>query len=243
MPLPIELFETMNSVKNNIILLSYISSKYVLEILSSMIIILSYISMFISYGLMTISNKIHIFINITYNDFGEYELDKFVEKSIKKFYTKFPSMKKYFVEPTIKQEFSPTFPSKNEIVDLTEDSDSEEEEENEINEPSADDEEELEYTEEEIVYNKIDDVMFNKKCLNTDIKKNVKLAEEEVENEPSADEEEEKTEINEPSADEEEEINEPSADEEEENEPSADEEEENEPSADEDSKSEKKGKK
>ena len=39
--------------------------------------------------------------------------------------------------------------------------------------------EEEEYTEEEIAYNKIDDVMFNKKCLNTDLKQNVKLDEEE----------------------------------------------------------------
>jgi hypothetical protein len=38
---------------------------------------------------------------------------------------------------------------------------------------------EEEYTEEEIAYNKIDEVMFNKKCLNTDMKKNVKLVEEE----------------------------------------------------------------
>lgn len=160
MPLPVELIETMNSVKNNIILLSYISSKYVLEIIACAVIILSYISMFISYGLMTISNKIHIFINITYNDFGEYELDKFVEKAIKKFYTKFPYMKKYFVEPTIKQESSPIFSSKNEIVDLTEDSDSEDETEN--NEPSADEEDETE--------------------------NNEPSADEEEENEPSADE-------------------------------------------------------
>ena len=145
MPLPVSLIEMMNTVKTNILLLSYISSKYVLEILASMIIILSYISMFISYGLMNISNKLHVFINITYNDFDDYELNKFLDKSIKNFYTKFPSMKKYFVEQTIKQESSPTFSSKNEIVDLTEDSDSEnleEEEENEINEPSADEEEE-----------------------------------------------------------------------------------------------------
>ena len=36
----------------------------------------------------------------------------------------------------------------------------------------------LEYTEEEIAYNKIDDVMFNKKCLNTEIEKVVKRDEE-----------------------------------------------------------------
>ena len=72
MPLPVSLIETMNTVKTNILLLSYISSKYVLEILASMIIILSYISMFISYGLMNISNKLHVFINITYNDFDDY---------------------------------------------------------------------------------------------------------------------------------------------------------------------------
>ena len=38
----------------------------------------------------------------------------------------------------------------------------------------------LVYTEEEKAYNKLDDVMFNKKCLNSDIKRNVKLEEEEV---------------------------------------------------------------
>ena len=42
-------------------------------------------------------------------------------------------------------------------------------------EDAVEEEEEEEYTEEEIAYNKIDDVMFNKKCLNTDMKKNVKL--------------------------------------------------------------------
>jgi len=195
MPLPVELIETMNSVKNNIILLSYISSKYVLEIITCAVIILSYISMFISYGLMTISNKIHIFINITYNDFGEYELDKFVEKAIKKFYTKFPYMKKYFVEPTIKQESSPTFSSKNEIIDLTEDSDSEEE--TEINEPSADEEEENEPSADEEEEN--EPSADEEEEEETEI--NEPSADEEDENEPSADEEEE-TENNEPSADE-----------------------------------------
>ena len=39
----------------------------------------------------------------------------------------------------------------------------------------------LEYTEEEIAYNKIDDVMFDKKCLNTEIKTHVKTVEEEDE--------------------------------------------------------------
>lgn len=55
----------------------------------------------------------------------------------------------------------------------------------------AEAEEEEEYTEEEIAYNKIDDVMFNKKCLNTDMKKNVKLVEEEEEEEQEEEEEEE----------------------------------------------------
>ena len=39
-----------------------------------------------------------------------------------------------------------------------------------------------EYTEEEKAYNKIDDTMFNKKCLNTDIKQNVKVVEDEESN-------------------------------------------------------------
>lgn len=39
----------------------------------------------------------------------------------------------------------------------------------------------LEYTEEEFAYNKIDDVMVNKKCLNTEIKTHVKTVEEEDE--------------------------------------------------------------
>ena len=68
------------------------------------------------------------------------------------------------------------------------------EEEEEVEEEEEEAEEE-EYTEEEIAYNKIDDVMFNKKCLNTDMKKNVKLVEEdEVETEASDDEEEEEEE-------------------------------------------------
>jgi len=51
-------------------------------------------------------------------------------------------------------------------------------------------EEELEYTEEEIHYNKIDDVMFNKKCLNTEIEKVVKMGEgDEVDGKPKGDEE------------------------------------------------------
>ena len=46
---------------------------------------------------------------------------------------------------------------------------------------------ELEYTEEEIAYNKIDDVMFNKKCLNTDLKNKVALFDEEDDNQKSRD--------------------------------------------------------
>tara|TARA_E500000331_G_scaffold170038_1_gene164465 strand:+ start:8141 stop:9097 length:957 start_codon:yes stop_codon:yes gene_type:complete len=42
----------------------------------------------------------------------------------------------------------------------------------------------LEYTEEEIAYNKIDDVMFDKKCLNTEIEKVVKTVEPIIEPEP-----------------------------------------------------------
>ena len=130
----------------------------------------------------------------------------------------------------------PTFPTH--VVEPRHEEDEEpsadeDEEDQEDEEPSADEEEEeLEYTEEEIAYNKVDDVMFNKKCLNTDMKNNVKLIEAEEEEEedqedeePSADEEEEdqEDEDEEPSADEDEE---PSADEDEE--PSADEEEETE---------------
>jgi hypothetical protein len=70
---------------------------------------------------------------------------------------------------------------KKEVIVIEEDDEEEEVEE----------EEEEEYTEEEIAYNKIDDVMFNKKCLNTDMKKNVKLVEEdEVETEASDEEDE-----------------------------------------------------
>jgi len=94
---------------------------------------------------------------------------------------------------------SPTFPVKIIVNKLDKEEDNLEEVEEE-EEPSADQEEveteteeveeEEEYTEEEIAYNKIDDVMFNKKCLNTDMKKNVKLVEEvEEEEEPSADQE------------------------------------------------------
>jgi hypothetical protein len=50
-------------------------------------------------------------------------------------------------------------------------------------------EENLEYTEEEIAYNKIDDVMFNKKCLNTEMKNNVILIKEEEEEEEEKEEE------------------------------------------------------
>uniref|UniRef100_A0A6C0BUY3 Uncharacterized protein n=1 Tax=viral metagenome TaxID=1070528 RepID=A0A6C0BUY3_9ZZZZ len=53
--------------------------------------------------------------------------------------------------------------------------------EEEEEEKEKEEEEELEYTEEEIAYNKIDDVMFNKKCLNTEMKNKVNLLEEEEE--------------------------------------------------------------
>ena len=102
---------------------------------------------------------------------------------------------------------SPTFPVKIIVNKLDKEEDNLEEVEEE------------EYTEEEIAYNKIDDVMFNKKCLNTDMKKNVKLVEEEEEEE----EEEVETETEEVEEEEEEE-EEPSADQEEEEEPSADQE-------------------
>ena len=59
-------------------------------------------------------------------------------------------------------------------------------------------EEELEYTEEEIHYNKIDDVMFNKKCLNTEIEKVVKMGEgDEVDGKPKGEEKEEELEYTE----------------------------------------------
>ena len=81
----------------------------------------------------------------------------------------------------------------------------EEEDEEEVEEEEVAEEEE--YTEEEIAYNKIDDVMFNKKCLNTDMKKNVKLVEEdEVETEASDEEEEEEEEEQEEEQEEEEEV-------------------------------------
>jgi hypothetical protein len=83
---------------------------------------------------------------------------------------------------------------KKEVIVIKEEEDDEEEEVEEEEEEEEVAEEE-EYTEEEIAYNKIDDVMFNKKCLNTDMKKNVKLVEEdEVETEASDEEEEEEEE-------------------------------------------------
>ena len=71
----------------------------------------------------------------------------------------------------VKQEFIENATDESSNVDI----DHEEVVEQQVAEPK-----EEEYTEEEIAYNKIDDVMFNKKCLNTDIIKNVKLEEEEV---------------------------------------------------------------
>ena len=57
------------------------------------------------------------------------------------------------------------------------------EQKQEMETDNKEEEEELEYTEEEIAYNKIDDVMFNKKCLNTEMKNKVNLLEEEEEEE------------------------------------------------------------
>ena len=71
----------------------------------------------------------------------------------------------------VKQEFIENATDESSNADI----DHEEVVEQQVAEPK-----EEEYTEEEIAYNKIDDVMFNKKCLNTDIIKNVKLEEEEV---------------------------------------------------------------
>ena len=51
----------------------------------------------LSYALMNISDKVTIFVNITYSDFSDYKLEKILDTGIKQFYTKFPSMKKYFV--------------------------------------------------------------------------------------------------------------------------------------------------
>ena len=65
----------------------------------------------------------------------------------------------------------------------SEEEEEEEDEEEDEEEEEEEKEEEEEYTQEEIAYNKIDDVMFNKKCLNTDMKKNVKLVEDEEEEE------------------------------------------------------------
>ena len=128
MPLQEQLIQTMNKVKDNTSLLGYIISKYLLEIVACLVTVLSYIAMFISYGLMSCSNKIYVFINITYDDFEEYKLETFVNTAIKSFYTKFPKMKKYFVVPKIKKENSSYVNSSTEVVDLTQsDSDSDSE--------------------------------------------------------------------------------------------------------------------
>ena len=71
----------------------------------------------------------------------------------------------------VKQEFIENATDESSNADI----DHEEVVEQQVAEPK-----EEEYTEEEIAYNKIDDVMFNKKCLNTDIIKNIRLEEEEV---------------------------------------------------------------
>ena len=112
---------TMSYLKENVSLFGYIVSKYLLEIVACLVVILSYSAMFVSYFLMNVSNKIYVFINLTYSDFTEYSLELFVEKAIKKFYTKFPTMKKYFVTPEIKKE--KIVSSSNEVVDLTQDED------------------------------------------------------------------------------------------------------------------------
>ena len=126
MPLQEQLIQTMNKVKDNTSLLGYIISKYLLEIVACLVTVLSYIAMFISYGLMSCSNKIYVFINITYDDFEEYKLETFVNTAIKSFYTKFPKMKKYFVVPKIKKEKPSYVNTSTEVVDLTQsDSDSE----------------------------------------------------------------------------------------------------------------------
>lgn len=126
MSLQEQMIQTMNKVKDNTSLLGYIISKYLLEIIACLVTVLSYIAMFISYGLMSCSNKIYVFINITYDDFEEYKLETFVNTAIKSFYTKFPKMKKYFVVPKIKKEKPLCVNSSTEVVDLTQsDSDSE----------------------------------------------------------------------------------------------------------------------
>ena len=128
MSLQEQLIQTMNKVKDNTSLLGYIISKYLLEIVACLVTVLSYIAMFISYGLMSCSNKIYVFINITYDDFEEYKLETFVSTAIKSFYTKFPKMKKYFVVPKIKKEKPLYVNSSTELIDLTQsDSDSDSE--------------------------------------------------------------------------------------------------------------------
>ena len=128
MSLQEQMIQTMNKVKDNTSLLGYIISKYLLEIIACLVTVLSYIAMFISYGLMSCSNKIYVFINITYDDFEEYKLETFVNTAIKSFYTKFPKMKKYFVVPKIKKEQFTHINSEKEVVDLTQsDSDSDSE--------------------------------------------------------------------------------------------------------------------
>jgi len=121
----------IKQAKENTILLGYISSKYFLEILVSLIIVASYFAMFLSYGLMELSHKITIFINITYCDFDDYNLDKIVNNGVKQFYTKFPTMKKYFVTIKVKKEpVIDTRENNKEVIDLTSDDDEEEDKKN-----------------------------------------------------------------------------------------------------------------
>ena len=120
---------TITSIKKNTSLFGYICSKYILEIIASMVIIISYLAMFLSYGLMTISNKIYLFINITYDDFGEYELEKFVDSAVKTFYTKFPVMKKYFVNIKVKKEKVKIEKEPYDVIDLTNEDDEHQEKE------------------------------------------------------------------------------------------------------------------
>lgn len=121
----------IKQAKENTILLGYISSKYFLEILVSLIIVASYFAMFLSYGLMELSHKITIFINITYCDFDDYNLDKIVNNGVTQFYTKFPTMKKYFVTIKVKKEtVTDTRENNKEVIDLTSDDDKEEDKKN-----------------------------------------------------------------------------------------------------------------
>ena len=113
-----------NKTKENTSILGYVCSKYILEILVSLIVIAAYIAMFLSYALMNISDKVTIFVNITYSDFSDYKLEKILDTGIKQFYTKFPSMKKYFVSIKIKKEQHDKLKkSEGEVIDLTQSDD------------------------------------------------------------------------------------------------------------------------